>query len=246
MQNGNLQDALLRRKCPEFFDWNKRFAIPLDIAKGIHYLHSCDPPIIHGDIKPSNILLDRDFSVKIGDFGLASLKLEPPQVELDILKGNLGMEQSSASPKTMAITASPEMGLAIAASPRFDKASVQSEKDVDVVGGFKRNGKGLKSNSVRDWWWKHNNEVVASGSSSTPVGEAKKVKDYVMEWLGREVNKEGTNKSELVGGKPEKKSKKQELEWWESMDEENVGEVLTKQPHHTKGSNSLSPPEVSG
>ncbi|KAJ1431402.1 Protein kinase domain [Sesbania bispinosa] len=125
----------------------------------------------------------------------SSLRLGFPQTRNDAVSssfttscktGHLGVDQSPTSPETMAITASPEMGLAMAASPGFDKASVQSEKDVDVVGGFKRNGKGLKSNSVRDWWWKHDNEVVASGLGSTPVGEAKKVKDYVMEWLGRE------------------------------------------------------------
>jgi serine/threonine protein kinase len=58
-------------------DWNKRFEIATDIAKGIEFLHHCcDPIIIHGDIKPSNILLDSDFKAKIGDFGLARVKSE--------------------------------------------------------------------------------------------------------------------------------------------------------------------------
>ncbi|XP_023640491.1 receptor-like serine/threonine-protein kinase At2g45590 [Capsella rubella] len=77
MANRSLQDALLDRKCEELMDWNKRFEIATDIAKGIEFLHhSCDPIIIHGDIKPSNILLDSDFKAKIGDFGLARLKSE--------------------------------------------------------------------------------------------------------------------------------------------------------------------------
>ncbi|AEC10574.1 Protein kinase superfamily protein [Arabidopsis thaliana] len=77
MANRSLQDALLDRKCVELMDWNKRFEIATDIAKGIEFLHHCcDPIIIHGDIKPSNILLDSDFKAKIGDFGLARVKSE--------------------------------------------------------------------------------------------------------------------------------------------------------------------------
>ena len=47
----------------------------VSVARGLEYLHHvCDPPVIHGDIKPSNVLLDRDFRAKIGDFGLARVK----------------------------------------------------------------------------------------------------------------------------------------------------------------------------
>uniref|UniRef100_A0A1J3EQ49 non-specific serine/threonine protein kinase n=1 Tax=Noccaea caerulescens TaxID=107243 RepID=A0A1J3EQ49_NOCCA len=83
MANRSLQDALLDRKCEELMDWNKRFEIATDIAKGIEFLHNCcDPSIIHGDIKPSNILLDSDFKAKIGDFGLARVKSD------DLVSGN--------------------------------------------------------------------------------------------------------------------------------------------------------------
>ncbi|XP_042509808.1 receptor-like serine/threonine-protein kinase At2g45590 [Macadamia integrifolia] len=77
MHNRSLQDALLHRKCPELMEWKKRLAVAIDIAKGLEFLHTvCDPPVIHGDIKPSNILLDSYFSAKIADFGLARLKTE--------------------------------------------------------------------------------------------------------------------------------------------------------------------------
>ncbi|XP_028063666.1 receptor-like serine/threonine-protein kinase At4g25390 isoform X1 [Camellia sinensis] len=87
MSNGSLQDCLLHRKCEELKKWNKRFAIAIDIAKGLEYLHHfCDPPVIHGDIKPSNILLDRNFRAKISDFGLARLKPED-QCEIAVMNG---------------------------------------------------------------------------------------------------------------------------------------------------------------
>ncbi|KAF8088282.1 hypothetical protein N665_0546s0014 [Sinapis alba] len=77
MANRSLQEALLGLKCEELMDWNKRFEIATDVAKGIEFLHHCcDPPIIHGDVKPSNILLDSGFKAKIGDFGLARVKSE--------------------------------------------------------------------------------------------------------------------------------------------------------------------------
>lgn len=92
MANGSLQDCLLHRKSTELKNWGKRFSIALDVAKGLEYLHHfCDPPIIHGDVKPSNILLDADFNAKIGDFGLARLKSEEVQLEIEPKKeGNLG------------------------------------------------------------------------------------------------------------------------------------------------------------
>ncbi|KAL8103779.1 cold-responsive protein kinase 1-like isoform X1 [Apium graveolens] len=55
-------------------DWDKRSAICKDVARAIAYLHEeVVPPIVHRDIKASNILLDKDFKPKIGDFGLAKL-----------------------------------------------------------------------------------------------------------------------------------------------------------------------------
>ncbi|CAN7138380.1 unnamed protein product [Brassica rapa subsp. narinosa] len=78
MPNRSLQEALLGAlKCEELMDWRKRFEIAIDVAKGIEFLHHrCDPAIIHGDVKPSNVLLDSDFKAKIGDFGLARVKSE--------------------------------------------------------------------------------------------------------------------------------------------------------------------------
>lgn len=46
--------------------------ILLDVAKGVDFLHfSCNPPIVHCDIKPYNVLLDCNINAKIADFGLA-------------------------------------------------------------------------------------------------------------------------------------------------------------------------------
>ncbi|KAH6804896.1 hypothetical protein C2S51_029727 [Perilla frutescens var. frutescens] len=52
----------------------QRLNIAVDIAEAIEYLHSgTDLCIIHGDLKPSNILLDHDMTAYVGDFGLAKI-----------------------------------------------------------------------------------------------------------------------------------------------------------------------------
>uniref|UniRef100_A0A5B6ZLE6 Putative Leucine-rich receptor-like protein kinase family protein n=1 Tax=Davidia involucrata TaxID=16924 RepID=A0A5B6ZLE6_DAVIN len=73
--NGSVQAKLHER--PPFtppLAWSHRFKIILGTAKGLAHLHhSFRPPIIHYNIKPSNILLDENFNPKISDFGLARL-----------------------------------------------------------------------------------------------------------------------------------------------------------------------------
>lgn len=55
-------------------DWPRRLQIAIGAAQGLSYMHhDCSPPIIHRDVKSSNILLDREFQAKIADFGLAKM-----------------------------------------------------------------------------------------------------------------------------------------------------------------------------
>ncbi|XP_073004459.1 probable receptor-like protein kinase At1g49730 [Typha latifolia] len=71
MENGSLKDHLHSSDRPPL-TWKARIHIAIDVANALEYLHFyCDPSIFHGDIKPSNILLDKNFLAKVADFGLA-------------------------------------------------------------------------------------------------------------------------------------------------------------------------------
>ncbi|RCV05162.1 hypothetical protein SEVIR_1G060200v4 [Setaria viridis] len=72
MENGSLDSQLHGPSHGSALSWHIRMKIALDTARGLEYLHEhCNPPIIHRDLKSSNILLDPDFNAKISDFGLA-------------------------------------------------------------------------------------------------------------------------------------------------------------------------------
>ncbi|XP_058113492.1 U-box domain-containing protein 35-like isoform X2 [Magnolia sinica] len=79
MANGSLDDRLFRRGNTPVIPWQLRFRIAAEIATGLLFLHQTKPePLVHRDLKPGNILLDRNFVSKISDVGLA--RLVPPTV----------------------------------------------------------------------------------------------------------------------------------------------------------------------
>ncbi|KAE8788698.1 putative receptor-like protein kinase [Hordeum vulgare] len=74
MPSGSLDKYIYSEHPKEILGWERLYVIAIGIARGLEYLHhSCNTRIVHFDIKPQNILLDKDFSPKIADFGLAKL-----------------------------------------------------------------------------------------------------------------------------------------------------------------------------
>ncbi|CAM8897324.1 unnamed protein product [Rhodiola kirilowii] len=72
MPNGSLNSHLFG--VSKILAWSMRYKIALGIASGLLYLHEeWEQCVVHRDIKSSNIMLDSNFNVKVGDFGLARL-----------------------------------------------------------------------------------------------------------------------------------------------------------------------------
>lgn len=73
LPNGSLWDRLHSNK-KLTLDWQSRYEIALGAARGLEYLHhGYEKPVIHRDVKSSNILLDEFLKPRIADFGLAKI-----------------------------------------------------------------------------------------------------------------------------------------------------------------------------
>ncbi|XP_042417157.1 receptor-like protein kinase At3g21340 isoform X1 [Zingiber officinale] len=74
MPRGSLEDHLRGKAGFSVLTWAQRLQIAYQAAKGLDYLHTgCKPPIVHRDVKCSNILLGEDLEAKITDFGISKV-----------------------------------------------------------------------------------------------------------------------------------------------------------------------------
>lgn len=72
MAGGSLEQRLRAKTHHPPLTWFQRYNIAHGVARGLQFLHTmAGTPLIHGDIKPANILLDQCLMPRIGDFGLA-------------------------------------------------------------------------------------------------------------------------------------------------------------------------------
>ncbi|XP_010044547.2 probable leucine-rich repeat receptor-like protein kinase At5g49770 isoform X1 [Eucalyptus grandis] len=91
MPNGTLRESL-SGKTSIPLDWTRRLQVALGSAKGLAYLHElANPPIIHRDVKSTNILLDENLVAKVADFGLSKMVADSEKGHVSTqVKGTLG------------------------------------------------------------------------------------------------------------------------------------------------------------
>ncbi|XP_057510623.1 probable LRR receptor-like serine/threonine-protein kinase At1g12460 isoform X2 [Actinidia eriantha] len=114
--NGNLYDNLHRLDFPgtstgvgnSELNWSRRFKIALGTARALSYVHhDCKPPVLHLNIKSTNILLDENYEAKLSDYGMG--KLLP-------LLDNYGLTKSHNAVGYVA----PELGQGLRLTDKYD------------------------------------------------------------------------------------------------------------------------------
>ncbi|KAJ6288721.1 hypothetical protein OIU76_024660 [Salix suchowensis] len=95
--NGCLANARYRKagSSPCHLPWESRLRIAKGVARGLSFLH--DKKHVHGNLKPSNILLGSDMEPRIGDFGLEKLVIEYTSCKVGESARNFGSNRSNAS-----------------------------------------------------------------------------------------------------------------------------------------------------
>nr|KYP70144.1 Receptor-like protein kinase 5 [Cajanus cajan] len=131
---------------PNGLSWPTRLNIAIGAAQGLCYMHhEFSPPIIHRDVKSSNILLDSEFRAKIADFGLAKMLTKPGEPHtMSTLAGSFGYIP-------------PEYAYSTKINEKVDVYSFGVVL-LELVTGKKPNKGGEPACSLVDWAWDHFSE----------------------------------------------------------------------------------------
>ncbi|XP_057832841.1 L-type lectin-domain containing receptor kinase IX.1-like [Cryptomeria japonica] len=135
MSNGSLDRHIFPKRGEEeerhVLQWSIRYKIACEMASALLYLHEeWDECVVHRDVKSSNVLLDSNFSAKIGDFGLARMLMHERLHQTTRAAGTLGYlaPECVASGKT-----SPQSDVYSYGAVALEIASGKKAIDVSLV-----------------------------------------------------------------------------------------------------------------
>ncbi|XP_019191772.1 PREDICTED: receptor-like protein kinase 5 [Ipomoea nil] len=160
MENRSLDLWLHPKRRPYFaslphsqvLEWPTRLHIATGAAQGLCYMHhGCSPPIIHRDVKSSNVLLDSKFNAKIADFGLARMLIRPGEANpVSTVAGSFGYM-------------APEYAHTAKVNEKIDVYSFGVIL-LELVTGREPND-GTENSSLAEWAWQYAQE-------EKPIGDA--------------------------------------------------------------------------
>ncbi|CAM0877116.1 unnamed protein product [Alopecurus aequalis] len=117
ISNGSLEEWIYPSTDNEYktLSLMQRLNIALDVAEALEYLHHhIDPPIVHCDVKPSNILLDASMVAHVSDFGIAKI------MKVEFGEQSIGEQRSSVGIKGTIGYLAPEYGMGTEISTEGD------------------------------------------------------------------------------------------------------------------------------
>ncbi|XP_022717282.1 probable L-type lectin-domain containing receptor kinase V.3 [Durio zibethinus] len=129
MPNGNLEKWLCSHNY--FLDILDRFNIMIDVASALEYLHHGQTvPLVHCDLKPSNVLLDEDMVAHLSDFGIAKLLGDEDSTIQTMTLATIGYIAPDIATKDCAISI---LQLAIECSEELPEERIGMKEVVDKL-----------------------------------------------------------------------------------------------------------------
>ncbi|CAI8611773.1 unnamed protein product [Vicia faba] len=229
MPNASLQESLFGDECFGL-SWETRFCVIMDVARALEFLHlGCDPPVIHGDIKPSNVLLDSEFRGKISDFGLSRIKVEG-EFGVDLFSQDLGKTQDLWKSQDLSgnlTVETPVIGTPVESVSEVDFALALQASSSSKNSRTCLNVKALNLNSSN-----YNANIVGESESRSLDAKGKEVSSFDMfvpyddEFCSNDYSKELVVNNACLVDDEKENGKQWGKDWWWRQD--GSGELCSK------------------